>query len=376
MSKPPLLFQALQLRGLTLSNRIIVSPMCQYSAINGVAQAWHRAHLGQFMISGTGMLILEATAVEPIGRITAGCLGLYDDHTELALASVLAALRLLSDQPIAIQLGHAGRKASSGRPWEGGQQVPLEKGGWTAVAPSAIAHIAGEVPPHALSLDELAALKKKFVDGTQRADRLGIQAIELHAAHGYLLHEFLSPIANQRQDQYGGSLANRMRYPLEVFDAMRAAWPESKPLGLRLSATDWCEHLPERWELNDAVEFAKLLDQRGIDWIDVSSGGVSPTQKIAVGPGYQVPFAAAIKAQVTCKVMTVGMITEPQQAENILKAGQADMIALARGITRDPRWAWNAAMALGGQITAPRQYWRSQPSGYKDLFGETTFGQR
>jgi 2,4-dienoyl-CoA reductase-like NADH-dependent reductase (Old Yellow Enzyme family) len=376
MSNQPLLFQALQLRGLTLPNRIIVSPMCQYSAINGVAQTWHRAHLGQFMISGTGLLILEATAVEPIGRITAGCLGLYDDQTELALASVLAELRQLSDQPIAIQLGHAGRKASSGRPWEGGQQVPLEKGGWKAVAPSATPHNAGEWAPHALGLDDLAALKKRFVDSTQRADRLGFDAIELHAAHGYLLHEFLSPIANQRQDQYGGSLANRMRYPLEVFEAMRAVWPQSKPLGLRLSASDWCEHLPAHWALADAIEFSRQLDQRGVDWIDVSSGGISPAQKIAVGPGYQVPFAAAIKAQVSCKVMTVGMITEPQQAENILKAGQADMIALARGITRDPRWAWNAAMALGGQVKAPQQYWRSQPSGFKDLFGETTFGQR
>lgn len=376
MSSTPKLFSPLKLRDLTLPNRIVISPMCQYSGIEGVAQTWHHAHYGQFMLSGAGMLIVEATAVELIGRITPGCLSLHDEATEAAFARLMTDLRQLGDMPIAIQIGHAGRKGSSGRPWEGGAQIPLAQGGWVAHAPSALAHIEGELAPHALSLDELQALKARFVDTTLRAARLGFQAIEIHAAHGYLLHEFLSPIANKRTDQYGGSLENRMRYPLEVVAAVREAWHASKPLGLRLSATDWCPHLPERWDLPDAIEFSQRLDAMGIDWIDVSSGGVSPTQKITIGPGYQVPFAAAIKEKVKCHVMTVGMITEGPQAEQILQENKADLIAIARGITRDPRWPWNAAMAVGGQVKAPRQYWRSQPSGFRDLFGETRFGQR
>lgn len=376
MSTSPKLFQPLQMRDLTIPNRIIISPMCQYSAVDGVAQTWHRAHYGQFMLSGAGMLIVEATAVELAGRITAGCLSLHNAETESALAALMTDLRQISDMPIAIQLGHAGRKASSGRPWEGGMQVPLDKGGWLASAPSAIPHIAGELAPHAFTVDELQALKARFVDSTLRAARLGFQAIELHAAHGYLLHEFLSPIANQRTDQYGGSLDNRMRFPLEVVAAVRAAWHASKPLGVRISATDWCPHLPQQWDLPESTEFCARLDALGVDWIDVSSGGVSPSQKITVGPGYQVPFAAAVKSRVKCHVMSVGMITEGAQAEKILADGSADMIAIARGITRDPRWPWTAAMAIGGQVKAPKQYWRSQPSGFKDLFGETVFGQR
>ena len=368
-----LLFSPFSLRSLRIPNRIIVSPMCQYSGVEGCAQPWHTVHLGQFAISGAGLLIVEATAVEPAGRITTGCLGLYDDATEHALSSLVRTLRQTSPIPLAIQLGHAGRKASSGRPWEGGQLVPLAGGGWRPVAPSALPQLEGEAPPDALDRDGMERLRQRFVDAVQRADRAGFDAIEVHAAHGYLLHEFLSPIANQRDDEYGGSLDNRMRYPLQVFASMRAAWPAHKPMGIRISATEWIEG---GWDIENSKLLAQALERLGCDWIDVSSGGISPRQKIAIGPGYQVPFAEAIKASVRVPVMAVGLITEPQQAEDILAQGQADMIAMARGLTQDPRWPWRAAATLGATLQAPRQYWRSQPVSQKSLFGSTTFGMR
>lgn len=367
------LFSPFSLRSLRIPNRIVIAPMCQYSAVDGQAQAWHTVHLGQLAVSGAGMLIVEATAVEPIGRITAGCLGLYDDATEQALAALVSTLRQVSPMPLAIQLGHAGRKASSGRPWEGGQLVPANAGGWQTVGPSAIAPGENEPPPVALSLDALDRLRQQFIDAVRRADRIGFDAIELHSAHGYLLHEFLSPIANQRTDAYGGSPENRMRFPLEVFEAMRAAWPAHKPLGMRISASDWIEG---GWDITGSQALAQALERRGCDWIDVSSGGISPRQKIAIGPGYQVPFAQAIKSVVKMPVMAVGMITEAQQAEDILNEGKADLIALARGLLFDPRWPWHAAATLGDSVQAPRQYWRSQPATQKNLFGSTTFGTR
>jgi len=372
------LFTPLKLRSLTIPNRIVVSPMCQYSAVEGRVQAWHHAHLGQMAISGAGMLIVEATAVEPAGRITPGCVGLYDDATESAMAGLVRMLRSVSPMPLAIQIGHAGRKASSGRPWEGGKLVPAHAGGWTPVGPSAAPITDDEAPPHAMSLTELDALKERFVQAALRADRLGFDAVEVHGAHGYLLHQFLSPIANKRTDPYGGSLENRMRWPLEVFEAMRSAWPARKPLGMRISATDWRNDLPadQRWDLPDAIEFAKRCQHIGADWIDVSSGGVSPLQKIAIGPGYQVPFAEAVKQAVKIPVMAVGMITEPKQAEEILASGKADMVALARGMLWNPRWPWLAAAELEGIVDAPRQYWRSQPRAHMAIFGQTTFGQR
>jgi len=330
-------------------------------------------HLGQLALSGAGMLIVEATAVEPIGRITPGCLGLYDDDCEEALGWVVDAVREVSPIRLGIQIGHAGRKASSGRPWEGGQLIPADAGGWQPVGPSAIPHLESEAPPRELTGEDLETLKARFVDAVERANRLGFEAIEVHAAHGYLLHEFLSPIANQRADEYGGSPENRMRYPLEVFAAMRAAWPAHKPMGIRVSSTDWVDG---GWDLESTVEFARRVETIGADWIDASSGGVSPKQKITLGPGYQVPFAEAIRKAVKIPVVAVGLITEPQQAEEIVASGKADMVALARGMLFDPRWPWRAAAELGASVEAPRQYWRSQPSTQKALFGKTTFGAR
>ena len=369
----PRLFSPLALRGLSLANRIVVSPMCQYSAEDGRAVDWHVAHLGQMAVSGAGLLLVEATAVEPLGRITAGCLGLWDDATEAALGRVLDAIRPFATTPVGIQLGHAGRKGSSGRPWEGGRLVPPSAGGWTPVAPSAVPHAAGEAPPIALDEAGLAAIRARFADSTRRAARLGLEAVELHAAHGYLLHQFLSPIANRRTDRWGGSLENRMRFPLEVFDAVRAEWPSDRPLGVRVSATDWVDG---GWDTEQTIAFARALAARGCDWIDASSGGVSPLQKIPLGPGYQVPFAQRIREAVGVPVIAVGLITEPAQAEAIVASGQADLVALARGMLWNPRWPWHAAAALGASVAVPRPYWRAQPREYKDVFGAITFGQR
>lgn len=367
------LFSPFTMRGLTLSNRIMVAPMCQYSAENGEAGAWHLMHLGSMALSGAGLVCIEATAVEPDGRITAGDLGLYDDATEAALASVLAAVRRTSKAAIAMQIAHAGRKASSAVPWAGGQFIALDKGGWLADAPSAVPHKAGEPAPRALDAAGLARIRDAFVATALRAERLGLDALELHAAHGYLLHEFLSPIANHRDDRYGGSLANRMRFPLEVFDAVRAAFPAHKPVGVKVSATDWMDG---GWDIDQTIALAAELEARGVDWIDVSSGGVSPLQAIPLGPGYQVPFAEALKAATGAAIVAVGLITEPAQAEDIVAGGKADLVALARGMLYDPRWAWHAAARLGATVDAPPQYWRAPPHEQKDLFRDAAFGSR
>jgi NADPH2 dehydrogenase len=367
------LFSPIQLRGLALKNRIMVAPMCQYSAVNGEANDWHFTHINNLALSGAAMFCIEATHVEAIGRITPGCLGLWNDATEAALKPILASVRKHSKAAVAMQLAHAGRKGSSHKPWDGGQQIPIAEGGWQTEGPSAVPHKDGEIAPLALDEPGLARVRDAFVASAKRAARLGIDALELHCAHGYLLHQFLSPIANRRTDRYGGSLQNRMRFPLEVFEAVRAAFPADKPVGLRVSATDWVEG---GWDLPQTIEFARELKKRDIDWIDVSSGGVSPLQKIALGPGYQVPFAQAVKEATGVTTMAVGLITEPKQAEEIVASGKADMVALARGMLYDPRWGWHAAAELGGQVDAPPQYWRSQPSTQKALFGTTTFGTR
>jgi 2,4-dienoyl-CoA reductase-like NADH-dependent reductase (Old Yellow Enzyme family) len=367
------LFSPLKLRDLTLSNHIVVSPMCQYSSVNGEANDWHFTHINSLALSGAAMFCIEATHVEAIGRITPGCLGLYNEATEAALKPILASVRKHSKAAVAMQLAHAGRKGSSHTPWDGGQQIPLSQGGWQAVAPSAVPHKEGEAPPTALDAAGIARIRDAFVDSARRADRLGIDALELHGAHGYLMHEFLSPISNKRTDQYGGSLENRMRFPLEVFDAVRAAFPVAKPVGVRVSSTDWVEG---GWDLAQTIEFARELKKRGVDWIDASSGGVSPLQKITLGPGYQVQFAQAIKEATGLPTIAVGLITEAKQAEEIVASGKADMVALARGMLYDPRWGWHAAAELGGQVYAPPQYWRSQPSTLKELFGKTSFGGR
>ena len=367
------LFSPIKLRNLVLPNRIVVSPMCQYSAEQGLATDWHTIHLGSLAMSGAALLCIEATAVESAGRITPGCLGIWDDDRQDAIARVLTSIRKYSKVRVAVQLAHAGRKASSDIPWEGGQQIPVSKGGWEAFAPSALPHKEGEVPPRALDAAGLDRIRKAFAAAARRAAALGLDAIEVHSAHGYLLHEFLSPLSNRREDDYGGSLENRMRYPLEVFEVVRAEFPKDKPVGVRLSASDW---VAGGWDLDQSIAYATELKRRGADWIDVSSGGVSPLQKIPVTPGYQVPFAKAIKAATGLPTVAVGLITEAQQAQDILASGEADLIALARGMLYDPRWAWHAAAKLGGQVSAPPPYWRAPPREQKDLFGEIINGGR
>ena len=373
------LFTPHALRSLELPNRIVVSPMCQYSAHDGSATDWHWAHLGSLALSGAGLLTIEATAVTAAGRITPGDLGLYSDANEEALAGVLRMIRAVAPIRVAVQLAHAGRKASSREPWNGGKLLPRDQGGWLPEAPSALAHGLDESPPRALDEGDLARLCTAFAEAATRAARLGIEGIEIHAAHGYLLHEFLSPVANRRTDRYGGSLENRMRFPLEVFDAVRAAFPADRPVGMRISATDWLEELepaPPSWTLEQSLALARELKARGCDWIDVSSGGVSPQQRIKPAPGYQVPFAEIIRNEIGLTTMAVGMITEPRQAEAIVAEGRADLVALARGMLFDPRWPWRAAIELGGVVAGPRQYWRSLPREAGAVFGPLTFGQR
>jgi NADPH2 dehydrogenase len=367
------LFQPLELRGMSVSNRIVVSPMCQYSAVDGAANSWHFIHLGGLALSGAGMLTIEATAVTPEGRITPGCLGLWDDATEAALKPIIAAVREHSSIKIALQIGHAGRKASSAVPWKGGELISLGEGGWVTLAPSAIPQKPGETAPQALDEAGLDRIRKAFVETTKRALRIGIDAIELHSAHGYLLHEFLSPISNQRTDAYGGSLENRMRFPLEIYEAVRAIVPQEKPVGVKVSGTDWVDG---GWDLEQTVAFGLELKKRGVDWITASSGGISPAQKIPIGPNYQVPLAQGVKSRVEVPTTAVGLITEPEQAEEIIVSGKADLIALARGMLYDPRWGWHAAAKLGAQVDAPPQYWRAPPHGHKDLFQNTVYGAR
>jgi NADPH2 dehydrogenase len=367
------LFSPIQLRGLALPNRIMVAPMCQYSAENGEATDWHFTHMNTMALSGAAMFCIEATHVEAIGRITPGCLGLWNDATEAALKPILASIRKHSKAAVGMQLAHAGRKGSSHTPWDGGQLIPIAEGGWQTVAPSALPQKEGEAAPLALDAQGMARIRDAFVSAAKRADRLGIDALELHFAHGYLIHQFLSPIANQRTDQYGGSLHNRMRYPLELFEAVRAVFPDHNPVGVKVSATDWVEG---GWDLAQTIELAQELKKRGVDWIDASSGGVSPLQKIPLSPGYQVPLAQGIKEATGLTTIAIGLITQPKQAEEIVASGKADMVALARGMLYDPRWGWHAAAELGGQVSAPPQYWRSQPSTHKELFGKTTFGGR
>ncbi len=367
------LFSPLELGRLRLPNRIVIAPMCQYSAEAGCATDWHLIHLGQLALSGAGLLIIEATGVSPEGRISPSDLGLYSDENEAALGRVLSAVRHHSAMPIGIQLGHAGRKASSQVPWEGGALLAPEDGGWQTVAPSAIPHAPHERPPVALDDAGLARVREDFAAAARRAARLGLDLIELHCAHGYLLHQFLSPLANQREDRYGGSLENRMRFPLEVFDAVRAAVPAGLPVGVRLSATDWVEG---GWDVEQSVAFCQALEARGCSFLHVSSAGVSPQQKIPLGPGYQVPLAAEIRRTVKVPVIAVGLVTEAEHAEAIVAEGHADLVALGRGMLYNPRWPWHAAARLGAQVEAPRQYWRSQPAEHKGLFAGARIGQR
>lgn len=362
----PKLFEPTKLEKVELANRIIIAPMCQYSATDGCMNDWHLMHLGNLVQSGAGLLTIEATAVLPEGRISRADVGLWDETTERAMGETVERLRRWSDMPIAIQLSHAGRKASSAKPWEGGEQIaPHAPHGWQTLAPSPVPFRSSHVPPLALDLEGMRTIRDAFVAAARRADRIGLDAIQLHAAHGYLLHQFLSPLSNRREDEYGGSLENRMRFPLEVFDAVRAAFPAEKPVTMRLSGTDW---VPGGWDIEQSVALAGALEQRGCSAIHMSSGGLHAEQAIPVGPGYQVPLARAVKASVNIPVVAVGLITDFDHAEAIIHNGDADFIALARAMLYDPRWPWHAAAHLGAQVKASPQYLRCQPARHRHLF--------
>ena len=353
------LFSPIKLADLELANRIVVAPMCQYSATNGSPNDWHLMHLGQFAVSGPGLILIEASGVEAEGRITHGCTGIYSDENEEGMARIIHFVRNYGHAKIGIQLGHAGRKASSRLPWNGGTALQDNENPWQTVAPSPIPYAPGWHTPEQLGSNSLARVKQAFVQAAERCVRLDFDCLEIHAAHGYLLHQFLSPITNQRTDEYGGSLENRMRYPLEIFDAVRNIWPASKPLGVRFSATDWIDN---GWTLEECIICAQAFAEHGCNFFDVSSGGAAPQQKIISSPGYQTAFAAAIKQATQTPVMAVGRITQAHQAETILQSGQADLVALARGMLYDPRWAWHAAAELGDDATFAPQYARSHPS--------------
>jgi 2,4-dienoyl-CoA reductase-like NADH-dependent reductase (Old Yellow Enzyme family) len=353
------LFTPIKLRDLELWNRIVVAPMCQYSAVDGNMTDWHMQHLGSLSNSGAALVIAEATGVEMAGRISHGCPALCTDAHEAAMKRVVDACKSFGTAAMGIQLAHAGRKASAQLPWEGGGS--LKVGAWETKSASAMPFDDGWHTPHGMTLEEIEQLKESFVQAARRADRAGFDLVELHAAHGYLLNQFLSPISNTRNDQYGGSLENRVRLPLEIFAAVRAAWPATKPLGIRISAVEWVDG---GITIEDSIALAHGLKTLGCDFIDVSSGGNSAKQKIALKAGYQVPFAAAIRKATGIPVMAVGLITEPEHAEQILVDGEADMIALARGFMDDLRWGWHAAWRLGVEPKMAPQHRRIGPKSW------------
>jgi 2,4-dienoyl-CoA reductase-like NADH-dependent reductase (Old Yellow Enzyme family) len=350
----PELFTPIRLGGVTLPNRIVVSPMCQYSADDGCMNDWHFVHLGHLAYSGAGLLMVEATHVTREGRITHGCTGLYNEHNEASIKRVIDNCRRMRKFPIGIQIGHAGRKASSQVPWEGRQWLTPEQSPWQTVAPSAIPYGEGWHVPRELSVSEIHGLTEDFVRATQRAQRIGFDVLELHSAHGYLLHQFQSPLSNRRRDSYG---ANKLKFPLEVAQAVRDAWPRERALGARISANDWMEG---GLGPDDAVPYARELKRIGFDYVCVSSGAMVPHARILVAPGYQVPFAERVKKSIDINVQTVGMIAEPDQAEAIIASGRADMVVMARAFLDNPRWVWHAAERFGVKLDYPPQYERSR----------------
>jgi 2,4-dienoyl-CoA reductase-like NADH-dependent reductase (Old Yellow Enzyme family) len=348
------LFTPFRVREIELRNRIVVSPMCEYSAKEGHPQPWHMVHLGSRAVGGAGLVMTEASAVEPRGRISAADAGIYDDAH---IASWRPITEFVKGQGavVGMQLAHAGRKGSTAVPWAGGKGVSIAEGGWEPVGPSALPFDAGYPLPHALEKDEIRAVVAAFRKAAQRALAAGFQVIEIHGAHGYLIHEFLSPLCNSRNDEYGGALENRMRFALEVTKAVREVWPANLPLLFRVSATDWVDGA---WDLAQTIELSKQLKPLGVDLIDASSGGAVPYAKIPVGPGYQVAFAEAIRKESGIATGAVGMITDPAQADTVLSTEQADLVFLARAMLRDPYWPRRAAKALEVKITGPVQYGR------------------
>jgi 2,4-dienoyl-CoA reductase-like NADH-dependent reductase (Old Yellow Enzyme family) len=351
----PHIFQPITLRSVTARNRIMVSPMCQYSATDGVANDWHFQNLASRAVGGAGLVFVEMTNVEARGRITAGCMGLWNDAQRDALARIARFVKA-QGAVAGIQIAHAGRKASSARPWEGGKGLAAEQGGWPIIGPSAIPFSQGHPVPQEMDAATIADIVAKFAASARRAREAGFDVIELHGAHGYLISTFLSPVTNQRKDRYGGSFENRCRFLLEVVDAVRSEWPADKPLFVRISCTDWLEG---GWGLEDSVKLAQMLKAAGkVDLIDCSSGGVDPRQKVDAHPGYQVPFAAAVRARAGIATGAVGLISKPEMAEQILADGQADLIVMARAFLNDPYWPLHAAKALRAKIPWPSQYER------------------
>lgn len=364
-----LLFKPLQFGQLTLSNRILIAPMCQYSANEqGELSFWHEQQWANYALSGAGLCIVEATAVQPEGRISYADLGLWNDQQATQMKSLLTKVRTVSPMPFAVQLAHAGRKASTDKPWQGrGQIAPEHAHGWQSVSASDIPFSEKDHAPHALSHAEIQQIIADFASAAKRAVHAGFDLIELHAAHGYLLHQFMSPLSNHRTDEYGGSFANRIRFTLQVLQAMKDAVPEGYPIGVHISATDWMDHV-DSWTLEQSVELAQALEQLGAAYIHVSSAGLHEAQKIDVHASYQVPFAEAVKQAVKIPVIAVGLITEAMQAEGILQYEQADAIAIARAILYDPRWPWHAAAELGEVIAIAPQYLRCQPHALNSQF--------
>ena len=340
------LFSPITLRGLTVPNRAVVSPMCQYNSTDGNANDWHIMHIGQFVLGGFGLIIAEMTDVNPVGRISLKCAGLYSDDNEKAIKRVLDFAKQYGPSKHGLQIGHAGRKGSTKPPAMGGTPLSKEEGAWETLAPSAIPYDPTWHVPRAMTKDELKSTLDDYVSSVKRAERAGYDLLELHAAHGYLLHQFLSPLSNQRTDEYGGSLEKRMRYPLEVFAAIRAAWPKDKPIGIRVSAVDWVEG---GTTIEDTIKFAQELKALGCDYMDVSSGQLDSRQKIPFAPNFNVPFAEAVKKATGLPTMAVGLITNAREAEDMIAAGKTDMVALARGAMYDPRWPIHAAMEIGAE---------------------------
>jgi NADPH2 dehydrogenase len=350
------LFEPLAVGPMTLEHRITVAPMCQYSAVEGSMTDWHMQHLGSLALSGASMLVIEATGVTPEGRITHGCTGLYSDANEASMKRVIDFVRSVSPISLGIQLGHAGRKASAERPWEG--RGALKENAWETVAPSPIPLADGWPTPRALDRAGMDAVRDAFVASAKRSLRLGLDFVELHSTHGYLLSEFLSPLSNRREDKYGGSLGNRMRFPLEVASAVRAVWPRDRVLGAKISGTDFADG---GWSGDDAVAYARELKRVGLDYVTVSGGGVVLDAKVPTGPGYQVPYAERVRRESGITTGAVGLISDPHQAEEIVASGKADFVSLARAMLFDPRWPQHAAVALGGEVRYPPQYERASP---------------
>jgi 2,4-dienoyl-CoA reductase-like NADH-dependent reductase (Old Yellow Enzyme family) len=355
---PSVLFSPIKLGSVELDNRIVISPMCQYSSVDGCATDWHIAHLGMLANSGAGLVIVEATHVERHGRITHGCMGLYSDESEAALKRVVDFCRRAGNAKLGIQLAHAGRKASAQRPWEGGGALKPGQDPWETIAPSELPFGPGWHTPRAMVSDDFACVRGAFVAAAQRAVRIGFDAIELHMAHGYLAHSFISPLSNQRTDQYGGSAENRMRFPREIAEAVRQVVPRTIALGARITGNDW---LDGGLTAADAVFCAKTLKAVGFDYVDVSSGGVSSDARAPTAPGYNADIAEKVRAT-GIATRTVGLIVTAQQAEVIVSGGKADMVALARAILDDPHWGWHAARTLGTDVKRPNQYLRSAPA--------------